>query len=58
MRNLATHGSHYTSKKKDCKEEQESSIVLVLDGSLVPPNPDPPSKTLKSSFKRVLLGSG
>jgi len=41
MRNLATHGSHYTSKKKDCKGEEESSIVLVLDGSPVPPNLDP-----------------
>jgi len=58
MRNLATHGSHYTSKKKDYKQEQESLVVLVLDGSLVPPNPDPPYKTLKSSFKRILSGSG
>jgi len=41
MRNLAIHGSHYTSKKKDCKEEQKYSIVFVLDGSPVPPNPNP-----------------
>jgi len=50
MRNLATHGSHYTSKKKDYKQEQESLVVLVLDGSLVPPNPDPPYKTPKIFF--------
>jgi len=54
MKNLATHGSHYTPRKKDCKENKESSIALVLDCSYVPPNPDPLSKTLKSSFKRVL----
>jgi len=41
MKNLATHDSHYTPRKKDCKEEKISSIVLVLHGSSVPLNPDP-----------------
>jgi len=53
MKNLATHGSHYTPRKKDCKEDKESSIVLVLDCFYIPPNPNPLSKTLKSSFKHV-----
>jgi len=53
MKNLATHGSHYTPRKKDCKEDKESSIVLVLDGPYVPSNPDSLSKILKSSFKHV-----
>jgi len=53
MKNLATHGSHYTPRKKDCKEDKESSIVLVLDGFYIPLNPDPLSKTLKSSFKHI-----
>jgi len=35
-----------------CKEEQESSVVLVLFGSTVPPNPDPLSKTLNSLLTR------
>jgi len=53
MKNLATHDSHYTPRKKDCKEDKEFSIVLVLGGPYIPSNPDPLSKTLKSSFKHV-----
>jgi len=53
MKNLATHGSYYTPRKKDCKEDKETSIIIVLDGSYIPPNSNPLSKTLKSSFKHV-----